>query len=520
MCDELMVASDDIRVGLIPGITFGYKEVVYSVVEGLAVFEGCIILGRAEQVEQVTADIRRAIEEAGDDGLADVQHGVGITGQAFRWPNGLVPYTIDPALPNQARVTDAIAHWEQNTSIRFVLRTNANANQHPNFVNFRPSGGCSSNVGMIQNQQNINLANGCSTGNTIHEIGHAIGLWHEQSREDRDQFVTINFQNIRPLRVNNFIQHITDGDDLGAYDYGSIMHYGPTAFTRNGLPTIVPVQQGVIIGQRTGLIAGDIAAVADMYPGLPPEITSPVPSSTLTDSTATFVWTANGTPVLQWWLYVGSSPGSASYFNSGTLGTNLTATALGLPTDGSQVHVRLWYRTTWGWQFLDYQYTAVTPVIAPAITSPAAGSTFSASNVTFVWTANGNPATGFWLYIGTAVGAADLFNSGWLGTTTSVAVAGLPTDGSQIHARFWYFMVGGSPSISSTPQRRPLLSRRLPVRYLDQCYRALPSPSTGLTMERCSVDPGCILGLTREARIGTIAAGRYRYFNHCRRITD
>ena len=204
---------------------------------------------------------------------------------------------------------------------------------------------------------------------------------------------------------------------------------------------------------------------------------------------------------------MGSSPGSASYFNSGTLGTNLTATALGLPTDGSQVHVRLWYRTTGGWQFLDYQYTAVTPVIAPAITSPAAGSTFSASNVTFVWTANGNPVTGFWLYIGTAVGAADLFNSGWLGTTTSVAVAGLPTDGSQIHARFWYFMVGGSPSISSTPQRRPLLSRRLPVRYLDQCYRALPSPSTGQTMERCSVDTGCILGLTREAQIGTIAAG-------------
>ena len=79
MCDDLLLASDDIRVGLIPGITFGYKEVVYAVVEGLAVFEGCIILGRAEQVEQVTADIRRAIEEAGDDGLADVQHGVGIT---------------------------------------------------------------------------------------------------------------------------------------------------------------------------------------------------------------------------------------------------------------------------------------------------------------------------------------------------------------------------------------------------------------------------------------------------------
>ena len=85
MCDDLLLASDDLRIGLIPGITFGYKEVVYSVVDGLAVFEGCIILGTAERVEQVTADIRRAIAEAGDDGLEDVQHGIGITGQAFRW---------------------------------------------------------------------------------------------------------------------------------------------------------------------------------------------------------------------------------------------------------------------------------------------------------------------------------------------------------------------------------------------------------------------------------------------------
>lgn len=62
MCENLMLSSNDTRAGLIPGITFGYKSVIYSVVEGLAIYEGCIVLGSAEHVEQVTADVRRSIE--------------------------------------------------------------------------------------------------------------------------------------------------------------------------------------------------------------------------------------------------------------------------------------------------------------------------------------------------------------------------------------------------------------------------------------------------------------------------
>ncbi|WP_461611934.1 M12 family metallopeptidase [Cytobacillus kochii] len=222
------------------------KEITYHSIEGLVIVDGDIILGYEDKIIKKDKETTEAII------IEPIRN--------RRWPNKTVFYSFDPSFPDKQRIDDAINHWESKTSMRFIQRTN-----EANYVHFVKADGCSSYVGMIGGKQEIRLADGCHWGIVVHEIAHAIGFWHEQSREDRNRFVTIHLENVISGTEHNFSQHINDGQDIGEYDYGSIMHYDKFAFSKNGKPTIEPTDPNAQIGQRKSLSQKDINAIAAIF---------------------------------------------------------------------------------------------------------------------------------------------------------------------------------------------------------------------------------------------------------------
>jgi uncharacterized protein YodC (DUF2158 family) len=170
-----------------------------------------------------------------------------------------------------------------------------------------------------------------------------------------------------------------------------------------------------------------------------PAISTPTPGSTLTSTSVTFTG-GHSSADKGHWLYVGTSVGANNLHDSGSMGSGHSRTVSGLPSSGT-IHVR-WYSLNNGaWAKQDHTYTMSvgggggSGSFPPAMSSPSPGSTLTSSSVTFTG-GHSSQDLEHWLYVGTSVGAANILNSGSMGTGHSRTVSGLPSSGT-IHVR-WY----------------------------------------------------------------------------------
>ncbi len=237
------------------------KLVEYEIVDGAAVHDGDIVLDAAEDLNRRERTLKGPNRKQANF----------IAEEELLWPGGVVYYTINENLERPERVLKAMELWSAAAPVQFVERTDQKG-----YVEFRRGGGCSATVGFRGRRQYVSLSRLCSLGTVQHEIGHALGLWHEQTRIDRDEYIAIEEDHLdRVSGVRNIVPLALPPDNgvSPAYDYGSIMHYSATAFSKTGMPGIETIPPGMPIGQRSALSVGDIDAVARLY-GDPPSTTT------------------------------------------------------------------------------------------------------------------------------------------------------------------------------------------------------------------------------------------------------
>lgn len=219
------------------------------VIDGdFAIAHGDVLVGDAEQI--------KALERNGGNLFLP---------KPRLWTNAEVPYSISNSIPSaQAQsIHSVIQLLEQTTRVRFIKATN-----EKDRLTFKAGGEhCYSNVGRIGGEQYIVLNSQCGFSQILHETLHALGLYHEQSRPDRDDHIMIMWENIEERFHEQFKKmpplHFSLSD--AEFDITSIMMYPPQAFSRFPEEPSILTINGEIYTPKTTLSSGDIEKIKILY---------------------------------------------------------------------------------------------------------------------------------------------------------------------------------------------------------------------------------------------------------------
>jgi hypothetical protein len=222
-------------------------SVEFRIVDGLAIAFGDVIVGQSTG--------------------SNVERGRFAPPRPQLWPSPEIPYAISPDLPHPERVQMALSFFQQTTVVRFVPYSG----QGDGVFFERGNDNCFASLGRLgTGLQPVKLADGCGTGEIMHEIMHVLGFIHEQSRPDRDQFIAVLWDNIEDQYRD---QYAVAPETLAfplrgsSFDFRSLMLYRPDTFAKHaGLDTMRSKEQGRVISPMTnGLSVEDIRRVNKLF---------------------------------------------------------------------------------------------------------------------------------------------------------------------------------------------------------------------------------------------------------------
>jgi Astacin (Peptidase family M12A)/Divergent InlB B-repeat domain len=251
---------------------------------------------------------------------------IGVAYNSSLWPkvNGVatVYYIIDAASdPNAtSKIQTAISQFNSDFPglIQWVKWTSSGG---PNYVDINLSasnttGQCEALEGYeAKPAQPMDGSTSCTVGTILHEMGHIIGLWHEQSRSDHGTYINVHYSNSIKGSWSNFETPADNYQDLTSYyDYASLMEYPSFSFTSSGNPVIETIPAGMPLNSSEGVpvpavadySGGDKEGIRRLYGAAPTEVTvtsNPVGLKVIVDGTTittpkSYAWSLNSTHTL------------------------------------------------------------------------------------------------------------------------------------------------------------------------------------------------------------------------------